>query len=61
MTSLAEYVGGIVLCLAVSFVYSLARKDQPREVLKETVRVFVYTLGAISAVTAVVLLACKLK
>ena len=59
MTSLEEYVGGLVLCLIVSLVYSLARKDRPAAVLKETLLVFVYTLGAISAVVLVVFLACK--
>jgi hypothetical protein len=58
---LAEYVGGLFLCLLVSLIYSLARKDTPRAVVKETALVFVYTLGAIAAVVIVVLLACKLK
>jgi hypothetical protein len=57
----AQYVGGLVLCLVVSFVYSLARKDTPRAVLRETAVVFVYTLGAIAAVVLVVFFACKFK
>jgi len=56
-----EYLGGLVLCLVVALVYSLARKEKPEEVWKETLLVFVYTLGAISAVVVVVLLACKYK
>jgi hypothetical protein len=58
MTTLAEYLAGLLLVLTVSFVYSLARKDTPAAVLKETALVFVYTMGAISAVVIVVLLAC---
>lgn len=61
MTSVPEYVAGLALCLIVSLVYSLARKDKPADVLKETLLVFVYTLGAISAVVVIVLLACKFK
>lgn len=61
MTALAQYLSGVVLCLVVSFVYSLARKDEPRAILKETLLVFVYSLGAIAAVALVALLACKYK
>ena len=61
MSSLAQYIAGLFLCLLVSFVYSLARRDTPRAVLRETLLVFVYTLGAISAVVVVVLLVCKYK
>ncbi len=61
MSRLVEYIGGLVLCLVVSLVYTLARKDRPRVVLKETLLVFVYTLGAISAVVLAVLLVCKYK
>jgi len=56
-----EYVAGLVLCFVVSLVYTLARRDRPRVVLKETLLVFVYTLGAISAVALAVLLVCKYK
>ncbi|MFO7898528.1 MAG: hypothetical protein R6V58_05660 [Planctomycetota bacterium] len=59
MSSLAEYIAGLILCVIVSFVYSLARKDEPRAVLKETLLVLTYTLGAISAVVLVVLLLSK--
>jgi hypothetical protein len=61
VSSVAEYIGGLLLCLLVSFVYCLARKDRAGAVLKETVLVFVYTLGAIAAVTLIALLACKFK
>ena len=61
MTSLAQYIGGVLLCLIVSFAYSLARKDEPKAVLKETLLVFVYTMGAVSVVVLIVLLACKFK
>lgn len=61
MSRLVEYIAGLVLCLVVSLVYTLARKDRPRVVLKETLLVFVYTLGAISAVVLAVLLVCKYK
>jgi len=61
VSRLVEYIGGLVLCLVVSLVYTLARKDRPRVVLKETLLVFVYTLGAISAVVLAVLLVCKYK
>jgi len=59
LTGLAEYVAGLVLCLVVSLVYCLARKDRPGAVVRETLLVFLYTLGAISAVTLVVFLACR--
>jgi len=61
LTSLAQYIGGLALCLAVSFLYTLARRHEPRAVVRHTLLVFVYTLGAISAVTLVVLFACKFK
>ena len=61
MSRLVEYIAGLVLCLVVSLVYTLARKDRPRVELKETLLVFVYTLGAISAVVLAVLLVCKYK
>ena len=61
MSRLVEYIAGLVLCQVVSLVYTLARKDRPRVVLKETLLVFVYTLGAISAVVLAVLLVCKYK
>jgi len=61
VSRLVEYIAGLVLCLVVSLVYTLARKDRPRVVLKETLLVFVYTLGAISAVVLAVLLVCKYK
>ena len=61
MTSLGQYIAGLVLCLVVSLVYTLARKDRPKAVFRETLLVFVYTLGAISAVALIVLLACKFK
>jgi len=58
VTGLAEYISGLVLLLVVSLVYSLARKDKPAAVLRETLLVFVYAVGAISAVVLFVLLAC---
>ncbi len=61
MTELAQVIGGLVLCLLVALVYTLARKNRPASVLRGTAAVFVYILGAISAVTLVVLLACKFK
>ncbi len=61
MTSLSQYIGGLVLCLAVSLVYTLARTGEPRKVVRHTLLVFVYTLGVISAVVLAVLLACKFK
>ncbi len=61
MSEFAQYVAGLGLCLVVSFVYSLARKDEPGAVLRETALVFVYTLGAIAAVVLAVFLACKFK
>jgi len=61
LTSPAQYAAGFVLCLFISFVYALARRDKPRAVVKETLLVFVYTLGVIASVTLVVLLACKWK
>jgi len=61
LTSLAQYIGGIVLCLVVSLVYTLARKNRPASVLRHTALVFIYTLGAISAITIAVLLLCKFK
>ena len=61
MSNLAQYVAGLALCLLVSLIYTLARKDKPAVVFKETLLVFIYTLGAISAVTLIVLLACKFK
>jgi len=59
MTSLAQYIAGLVLCLVVAFVYVLARRDRPRRVVRETFLVLLYMLGAISAVVLVVLLACE--
>ena len=61
MSSLPEYVAGLVLCLIISLIYSMARKDDGRAIVKETALVFVYTLGAIAAVVLVVFLACKFK
>ncbi len=61
MSNLAQYVAGLLLCLLVSLVYALARKVRPGAVLRETLMVVTYALGAISAVTLVVLLACKFK
>lgn len=61
MTSSWEYIGGLLLCLLVSLIYTLARKEKPKTVLWETLLVFVYTLGAISAVVLIVLLACQYK
>ena len=60
MIPLAQYAGGLVLCVVVSLVYSLARKDTPAEVARETLLVFIYTLGAISAVILVVLVSMLL-
>ena len=61
MTSLSQYIGGLVLCLVLSLVYTLARTREPRKVVRHTLLVFVYTLGVVSAVTLAVLLACKFK
>ncbi len=61
MTSLSQYIGGLALCLVLSLVYTLARIREPRRVVRHTLLVFVYTLGVISAIALVVLLACKFK
>ena len=61
MTSVAQVVAGILLCLAVSLVYTLARKNRPGAVVRGTIATFIYVLGAIAAVTLVVLLATKFR
>jgi energy-converting hydrogenase Eha subunit A len=61
MSSVAEYIVGLLLCLMVSLVYSMARKDRPRAIVRETALVFLYTVGAIGAVVLLVFLACQFK
>ena len=61
MTSLSQYIGGLVLCLTVSLAYTLARTGEPRKIVRHTLLVFVYALGVVSAITLAVLLACKFK
>jgi hypothetical protein len=61
MSTLAQYLAGVVLVLVVSLVHSLARRDESRSVLVETVRMFIGLMGTIAAVVLVVLLVCKYK
>jgi len=61
LSSLGQYIAGLVLCAVVALVYSLAQRDRPGSVARKTMAVFVYVMGAVSAVTLVVLLACKYK
>ena len=59
MSNAAQYLIGLVLTLAVALVYSLARKESPKSIAKETLVVFIYMLGAVAGVVIVVLLATK--
>jgi len=60
MSNTLQYLIGLALTLAVALVYSLARKETPRAIAKETVVVFIYMMGAIAGVVIVVLLATKI-
>ena len=60
MTNGVQYLIGLVLMLAVALVYSMARKDSAKSIVKETVVVFIYMLGAVAGVVIIVLLATKI-
>lgn len=60
MTNGVQYLIGLVLMLAVALVYSMARKDSAKGIVKETAVVFIYMLGAVAGVVIIVLLATKL-
>ncbi len=57
MSSPAEYVAGLVLCIIVALVYSMARKDEPSEIIREALFVLGWILGAIAAIVLVVFVA----
>ena len=56
MTGLGQYIGGLLLCLVVSLVYSMTRKDTPATIAKETFVVLLYIIGAIAVVSIAVML-----
>jgi hypothetical protein len=56
-----RYVAGLVLCAAVSFVYSAARRDDPRRALREGLVIFGYVLASLVALAVVVYALCRLK
>ncbi len=57
MSSPVEYVAGFVLCIIVALVYSMARKDEPAEVIREALLVLGWILGAIAVIVLAVFVA----
>jgi len=48
-----RYLGGIVLCFVISLVYSMAKKEGVREILRDATISFLYNLAILLGVAVV--------